>query len=90
MRRILITDFDGTLCRQDFYQLVIHQILPATVPNYWQEYLDHKISHFEVLQKYFAEIRCSEAELETLLTKMRQAGRSLSHQQGVAGTSRSC
>lgn len=70
MRRIFITDFDGTLCRQDFYQLVIQQILPATVPDYWQEYLDHQITHFEVLQKYFAEIRCSEAELETLLTKM--------------------
>lgn len=70
MRRILITDFDGTLCRQDFYQLVITQLLPATVPNYWQQYLDNKITHFEVLQKYFAEIRCSEEDLEALLTKM--------------------
>lgn len=70
MRRILITDFDGTLCRQDFYQLVISQLLPATVPDYWQQYLDKKITHFEVLQKYFAEIRNSEAEVEALLTRM--------------------
>ena len=70
MRKILITDFDGTLCRQDFYQLVVQRLLPATVPNYWQQYLDGAINHFEVLQKYFAEIRQSEAEVIALLGDM--------------------
>jgi 2-hydroxy-3-keto-5-methylthiopentenyl-1-phosphate phosphatase len=70
MRKILITDFDGTLCRQDFYQLVVAELLPPTVPNYWQQYLDQKLTHFEVLQRYFAEIRCTEAEVEKLLSRM--------------------
>lgn len=70
MRKILITDFDGTLCRQDFYQLVIQHLLPPGVPNYWQQYLAGTITHFEVLQKYFAEIRQSEAEVDQILTRM--------------------
>lgn len=70
MHSILITDFDGTLCRQDFYQLVVAQLLPRSVPNYWQDYLDQKLTHFEVLKQYFAEIRCSEAEVDFILNKM--------------------
>ena len=70
MHQILITDFDGTLCRHDFYQLVVAHLLPATVPNYWQDYLDEKLTHFEVLRHYFAEIRCSEAELIAFLHRM--------------------
>lgn len=70
MRSILITDFDGTLCRQDFYQLVVAHLLPASVPNYWQDYLDQKLTHFEVLRSYFAEIRCSEAEVDHILNRM--------------------
>lgn len=70
MHSILITDFDGTLCRQDFYQLAVAHLLPANVPNYWQDYLDQKLTHFEVLRSYFAEIRCSEAEVERVLERM--------------------
>lgn len=70
MRSILITDFDGTLCRQDFYQLVVAHLLPPHVPNYWQDYLDQKLTHFEVLKNYFAEIRCSEAEVDQVLDRM--------------------
>lgn len=70
MRSILISDFDGTLCRQDFYQLVIAHLLPANVPNYWQDYLDQKLTHFEVLRNYFAEIRCSEQAMEDILIRM--------------------
>lgn len=70
MRSILITDFDGTLCRQDFYQLVVAHLLPPSVPNYWQDYLDQKLTHFEVLRSYFAEIRCSEAEVDHILSRM--------------------
>ena len=70
MSKILISDFDGTMCRQDFYQLVVAQLLPATVPNYWQDYLDQKLTHFEVLRSYFAEIRCSEEQVDHILNKM--------------------
>lgn len=67
---LLITDFDGTLARQDFYQLVVAHLLPRDVPNYWQDYLLKKLTHFEVLKSYFAEIRCSEAEVDKLLQQM--------------------
>lgn len=70
MPSILITDFDGTVCRQDFYQLVVAHLLPGEVPDYWQDYLVQKLTHFEVLRSYFAEIRCSEAEVDHILNKM--------------------
>lgn len=70
MNKIFITDFDGTLCRQDFYQLVVAHLLPPSVPNYWQDYLDQKLTHFEVLRCYFAEIRQSEKEVDQLLDRM--------------------
>ena len=70
MRRIFITDFDGTLCRQDFYQLVVSELLPGSVPNYWQQYLNQELTHFEVLQRYFAEIRSPLHEVEKLLERM--------------------
>lgn len=70
MPSILISDFDGTMCRQDFYQLVVAELLPASVPNYWQDYLDQKLTHFEVLRSYFSEIRCSESEVDQLLNRM--------------------
>jgi 2-hydroxy-3-keto-5-methylthiopentenyl-1-phosphate phosphatase len=69
-RAIYVTDFDGTLARQDFYQLVIARLLPPTVPNYWQDYLDHKLTHFEVLRQYFALIKGSQAEMESVLNAM--------------------
>lgn len=70
IQMLLITDFDGTLARQDFYQLVFAHLLPANVPNYWQDYLQKKLTHFEVLKSYFAEIRCNENEVNQLLQKM--------------------
>jgi 2-hydroxy-3-keto-5-methylthiopentenyl-1-phosphate phosphatase len=69
-RAIFITDFDGTLARQDFYQLVLDKLLPRSVPNYWQQYVDGKITHFEVLRSYFALIRHKEADVVSLLDDM--------------------
>jgi 2,3-diketo-5-methylthio-1-phosphopentane phosphatase len=69
-RAIFVTDFDGTLARQDFYQLVIAHLLPGDVPNYWQDYLVGRLTHFEVLRNYFGEIRCDESAALSLLEKM--------------------
>src|SRR5690349_980921 len=69
-RALLITDFDGTVAREDFYQLVIAKLLPRNVPNFWQDYLDGKITHFEVLRNYFSLIRQKESDVLKLLDAM--------------------
>lgn len=68
--RILVTDFDGTLTRHDFYQLVRDRLLPAETPNFWADYLAGRATHFECLQKYFAGIRADDHELLALIHDM--------------------
>ncbi|MGV3484266.1 MAG: MtnX-like HAD-IB family phosphatase [Planctomycetaceae bacterium] len=67
---ILVSDFDGTMTRHDFYKLVIESLLPADVPDHWSEYRAGAITHFEALRRYFAAIRASEAEVLAVLERM--------------------
>jgi 2,3-diketo-5-methylthio-1-phosphopentane phosphatase len=62
-RSLLVTDFDGTLTRHDFYQLAIKELLPRDLPDYWGEYRAGRLTHFEALRDYFSHIDKSEAEV---------------------------
>jgi len=50
---VFVTDFDGTLTRHDFYQLVIERLLPPHVPDFWAEYRAGRLTHFEALRVIF-------------------------------------
>ena len=67
---VLVSDFDGTMTRQDFYKLAVEFLLPADFPNYLQQYRNGTITHFEALRRYFAAITASEAELLELVAQM--------------------
>jgi 2,3-diketo-5-methylthio-1-phosphopentane phosphatase len=67
---VLVTDFDGTLTRNDFYRLTVAELLPAGVPDYWTEYRAGRITHFEALAGYFAHIDKSEAEVLAAVDEM--------------------
>jgi 2,3-diketo-5-methylthio-1-phosphopentane phosphatase len=60
---ILVSDFDGTLAREDFYQLTVQQLLPPGSPDFLQDYWAGRCTHFEVLQRCYAAIRASEEEV---------------------------
>jgi 2,3-diketo-5-methylthio-1-phosphopentane phosphatase len=68
--RILVSDFDGTMTRQDFYKLAIGSLLPPDVPDYWDEYRAGTITHFEALRRYFAAIRASEDDVLAIVRRM--------------------
>lgn len=68
--KVLVSDFDGTMTREDFYRLVVGSMLPEGTPDHWNEYRRGEITHFECLRRYFACIRASEAELLALVEKM--------------------
>src|SRR5262245_47782176 len=68
---VLVTDFDGTVTRNDFYRLALARLIPPGVPHYWADYLAGRMSHFEVLQAYFAAIRSTEAEALEVVEEMR-------------------
>ncbi len=67
---VLVSDFDGTMTRQDFFKLVISELLPPGTPDYWAMYRTGTITHFEALRRYFASIRASEAEVLAVVERM--------------------
>jgi 2,3-diketo-5-methylthio-1-phosphopentane phosphatase len=67
---VLVSDFDGTMTRHDFYKLAIQYLVPAGTPNYWREYCSGAITHFEALRRYYSAIRHSEAEVLAVIDRM--------------------
>jgi 2-hydroxy-3-keto-5-methylthiopentenyl-1-phosphate phosphatase len=67
---VLVSDFDGTMTRHDFYKLVIESLLPPGTPDYWAEYRAGRMTHFEALRRYFAAIRAPEAEVLGVVEQM--------------------
>src|SRR5262245_31179173 len=68
---ILVSDFDGTLTRQDFFRLAYERLVPPDLPDYWSMYLTKQLTHFEVLQAIFASIRAPEADVLAAVADMR-------------------
>lgn len=67
---VLVTDFDGTMTQNDFYELVVEKLLPPDVPDHWHDYRTKRINHFEALRNYFAEIRADDATVLRLIEQM--------------------
>jgi len=67
---VLVSDFDGTMTRHDFYKLAIEQLLPPTTPDFWADYRAGTITHFEALRRYFAAIPQREAEVWAVARQM--------------------
>jgi 2,3-diketo-5-methylthio-1-phosphopentane phosphatase len=68
--QILVTEFDGTLTRHDFYALAASQLLPPDAPELWRDYRTGRLTHFAALQGYFAAIRADQAAVDRVLTHM--------------------
>jgi 2,3-diketo-5-methylthio-1-phosphopentane phosphatase len=66
---ILISDFDGTMTRFDFYDLVC-RAFPDIAGDFWHQYERGEITHFEALRSIFAGIRSSEAKLLSIIEAM--------------------
>ena len=59
--KVLVSDFDGTMTRRDFFQLVVERLLPPNNPDYWAEYLAGRITHFDALRSIFGSVTAGEA-----------------------------
>ena len=66
----LVSDFDGTFTRREFYELALERYLPGDITHYWKDYAAGRITHFDALAGIFREIRCTEAELRALTGEM--------------------
>jgi len=68
--RILVSDFDGTMTRHDFYDLVRRQWPVPPDDDPWDQYVAGRCTHFEALAAIFGRIRTDEATLLALVERM--------------------
>jgi 2-hydroxy-3-keto-5-methylthiopentenyl-1-phosphate phosphatase len=68
--RILISDFDGTMTRRDFFQLVVERLLPSGTHDYWGDYLAGRLTHFEALKAIFGSVTAGESALLGVFSSM--------------------
>lgn len=68
--RVFVTDFDGTLTLQDFYNLFLEQLYPADAPDQWSAFSAGKITHFECLRNIYAHVPVGEANLHKFLDQI--------------------
>src|SRR6516162_7651433 len=67
MRKIFVSDYDDTITAKDFYLLLAERYVPADTPDYFAQYREGRITHFEAMAAYFAFVPTEEQQLEELL-----------------------
>lgn len=60
---ILVSDFDGTVCRGDFFEIVRRELVPPEAHDHWADYEAGRITHFEGLRNTFWEAAVGEPTL---------------------------
>ncbi len=66
---MLVSDFDGTMTRFDFYDLVCREF-PGVAGGFWEDYEAGRLSHFEALRLIFAGIRASREQMAGIIDRM--------------------
>ena len=64
---ILVTDFDGTFTRRDFFDLILERHDPAAGHEAWRRFLAGDLNHVEGIGGVFASLRTNEAGAEALV-----------------------
>ena len=68
--KVLVTDFDGTITRRDFFSCVVDRLLAPEDLDPWNLYTAGEITHFEALRRMFARIRADEEALVGVMEAM--------------------
>ena len=67
---VLISDFDGTISKKDFFYMVIDDLLTdkksALAP--WKQYLRGNIKHIDALSAIFSQIRLSQRDFDKFVS----------------------
>lgn len=67
MSGILVSDYDGTITRNDFYSLLAERYIPPDAPDFFAQYRAGRISHFEAMAGYFSFAPAGVPALDELL-----------------------
>lgn len=66
----LITDFDGTMARKDFYACAVDLLLQPADLEPFEEYAAGRISHFAALQQILGRIRATDQQMQETMDAM--------------------
>jgi 2-hydroxy-3-keto-5-methylthiopentenyl-1-phosphate phosphatase len=67
---VLVSDFDGTMTRHDFYQLVRARWWNEADPDPWEDYMAGRLTHFDALNRFFGRIQADPATLRGVADAM--------------------
>ena len=67
---VLVTDFDGTISAQDFYDLAVRELLKPEDIQPWNDFTAGKITHFTAMQRIFSNIYAPEEKVRAVLDDM--------------------
>lgn len=70
LQRVLVSDFDGTMTKYDFFDLARRDLPSVAGHDFWQDFVDGKITHFEALSGIFASIRADWPAVVGLVDRM--------------------
>lgn len=68
-----VTDFDGTITKEDFFNLAVKRYFAGDNRcglQPWQDFLDGKITHFQALNKIFNQVRDTKESFDALVDKI--------------------
>jgi 2-hydroxy-3-keto-5-methylthiopentenyl-1-phosphate phosphatase len=69
-KRVFVTDFDGTVTGQDFYELVARRYFARDTPDYWGKYARGELTHFQAMRSFFSHAPEDAPSLDRLLDQM--------------------
>jgi 2-hydroxy-3-keto-5-methylthiopentenyl-1-phosphate phosphatase len=78
---VLVSDFDGTMTRRDYYEIVMDRLLPPDAPDFFGEYRAGQRTLFEALRDIFAYVPAGE---ETFARLTRESGLDPELKRGVS------
>lgn len=64
---VLVSDFDGTISKKDFFRYAIENIISKENMKPWQDYKDGKITHVEALNRIFQSIKLPQEEFDAFI-----------------------
>lgn len=67
---ILVTDFDGTFVRRDFFDLILERHDPAEARAGWQRFVDGEVTLTAGLDAVFSSLRTDQAGVEQLVAAL--------------------
>ena len=71
MKTTFVTDFDGTISDDDFFEYVKNALFDDSALQPWRHYIAGKLSHFDALKQIYGAIRLSEGEIKKLIKKIK-------------------